>query len=226
MDADGAGHLGEAGDGLFDVGAVEHHEVGELVDDDHDVGERLLVDVLEEVVGAVLEELVELVDVADVIGGEELEAALHLADGVAEGVRREFGLGDDGGEEVGDALVHAELDALGVDEDHADLLGGGLVEDGHDHGVDGDGFAGAGAARDEDVGHGGEVAGDDAAGDVFAEGDGEAGLGLGEGFALDDVAEPDGFAVAVGDLDADGGFAGHALDEDGLGGHGEAEVVG
>ncbi len=45
-------------------------------------------------------------------------------------------------------------------------------------------------------------------------------------FALDDVAQPDGFALVVGDLDADGGFAGHALDEDGLGGHGEAEVVG
>ena len=30
----------------------------------------------------------------------------------------------------------------------------------------------------------------------------------------------------VRDLDADGGFAGHALDEDGFGGHGEAEVVG
>jgi hypothetical protein len=48
MDADGAGHLREAGDGFFDVGAVEHHQVGELVDDDDDVGQRLLVDVVEE----------------------------------------------------------------------------------------------------------------------------------------------------------------------------------
>ena len=47
-----------------------------------------------------------------------------------------------------------------------------------------------------------------------------------ERFALDYVAEPDGFAVVVGDLDAYGVFAGHALDEDGFGGHGEAEVVG
>ncbi len=158
--------------------------------------------------------------------GEELEAALHLADGVAQGVGGEFGLGDDGREEVRDALVHAELDALGIDEDHAHLFGRGLEEDAHDHGVDGDGFAGAGGAGDEDVGHGGEVGGDDAAVDVFAEGDGELGLGLREGLALDDVAQPDGLAFVVGDLDADGGFAGHALDEDGLGGHGEAEVVG
>ncbi len=226
VDADGAGHLREAGDGLFDVRAVEHHQVGELVDDDDDVGQRLLVDVFEEVLGAVIEELVELVDVADVVGGEELEAALHLADRIAQGIRGELGLGDDGREEVRDALVHAELDALGIDEDHADLLGRGLEQDGHDHGVDGDGFAGAGGAGDEHVRHGGEVGGDDAAVDVFAERDGELALALGEGLALDDVAQPDGFAVVVGHLDADGGFAGHALDEDGFGGHGEAEVVG
>ena len=42
MNADGAGHLREAGDGFFHVGAVEHHQVGEFVDDDDDVGERLL----------------------------------------------------------------------------------------------------------------------------------------------------------------------------------------
>ena len=123
VDADGAGHLREAGDGLFDVGAVEHHQVGELVDDDDDVGQRLLVRVLEEILAAVVEELVELVDVADVIGGEQLEAALHLADGVAQRVGGELGLGDDGREEVRDALVHAQLDALGIDQDHADLLG-------------------------------------------------------------------------------------------------------
>ena len=226
MDADGAGHLREAGDGLFDVGAVEHHQVGELVDDDDDVGQRLLVGVVEEVVGVVVEELVELVDVADVVGGEQLEAALHLAHGVAQGVGGQLDVGDDGGEEVGDALVHAQLDALGIDQDHADLLGRGLEEHGHDHGVDGDGFSRSRRTRDEDVGHGGEVGGDDAAVDVLAEGDGELGFALDEGLALDYVAQPDGLAAVVRHLDADGGFAGHALDEDRFGGHGEAEVVG
>ena len=51
-------------------------------------------------------------------------------------------------------------------------------------------------------------------------------LGLGEGFALDHVAQVDGFALVVGHLDADGAFAGHALDEDAFGAHGEAEIVG
>ena len=174
MDADGAGHLCETGDGLFDVGAVEHHEIGELVDDDHDVGEGFLVDVFEEVLAAVIEELVELVDVADVVGCEQLEAAFHLADGVAQGISCKFGFGDDGRKEVWNALVHAEFDAFGIDEDHADLFGCGLEEDAHDHCVDGNTLTGTCGAGDEDVRHGGEIAGDDASGDVFSQRNGEA----------------------------------------------------
>ena len=40
------------------------------------------------------------------------------------------------------------------------------------------------------------------------------------------VAQVDGFALVVGHLDADGALAGHALDENALGAHGEAEIVG
>ena len=127
---------------------------------------------------------------------------------------------------MGNAFVHAQLDALGIDEDEADLRGRGAEEQAHNHGVDGHGFAGAGGAGDEHVGHGGQIGGDDAAVDVFAHGEGEAGFGFVEGFRLEHVAQVDGFALVVGDLDADGAFAGHALDEDGFGAHGEAEIVG
>ena len=120
MNADGARHLRETRDGLFDVGAVEHHEVGELVDDDDDVRQRLFVfAVVEERRHGAFKELVVLVDVAHAAAGQQLEAALHLADGVAQRVGGEFGLGDDGREEVRNALVHAEFDALGIDENRA-----------------------------------------------------------------------------------------------------------
>ena len=66
MNADGASHLRKAGDGLLDVGAVEHHQVGQLVDDDDDVGKRLVVLlVVEERGHGALKELVVLVDVSD-----------------------------------------------------------------------------------------------------------------------------------------------------------------
>ena len=41
MDAGGARHLREALDRAFDVLAGDHHQVGHLVDDDDDVGQRL-----------------------------------------------------------------------------------------------------------------------------------------------------------------------------------------
>ena len=41
VDADGARHLGDAHDRLLDVARRHHHQVVELVDDDHDVGELL-----------------------------------------------------------------------------------------------------------------------------------------------------------------------------------------
>ena len=77
--------------------------------------------VVEERGHGAFKELVVLVDVAHAAGGQQLEAALHFADGVAQGVGGQLGLGDDGREEVGNAFVHAQFDALGIDEDEPDL---------------------------------------------------------------------------------------------------------
>ncbi len=41
MDAGGAGFGGEKSDGVFHFGRSDLHEVGELVDDDDDVGEAV-----------------------------------------------------------------------------------------------------------------------------------------------------------------------------------------
>ena len=41
MDADGARHLRQPGDRFLDFVARHHHQVGELVDDDDDEGQRL-----------------------------------------------------------------------------------------------------------------------------------------------------------------------------------------
>ena len=40
VDAGGARHLGQALDRTLDLLAGDHHQVGHLVDDDHDVGQR------------------------------------------------------------------------------------------------------------------------------------------------------------------------------------------
>ena len=74
MDADSARHLSETRDGLFHVAAVEHHEIGQLVDDDHDVGQRLFFRAIFKQTRSVVafEELVVLVDIAHALFGEQL----------------------------------------------------------------------------------------------------------------------------------------------------------
>jgi hypothetical protein len=81
-------------------------------------------------------------------------------------------------------------------------------------------------AGDEHVGHRSQIGRDDAAVDVFAHGQRKAGFGLVEVLALDHIAQVNGFALLVRHLDAYRAFAGHALDEDAFGTHGQAEVVG
>src|SRR5207302_4874824 len=41
VDADGAGELGDAADEVLDLAGGDHHQVGELVDDDDDVRQRV-----------------------------------------------------------------------------------------------------------------------------------------------------------------------------------------
>ncbi len=73
VDAGGAGHLGEALDGALDLLAGDHHQVGHLVDDDDDVGQR--------------REIHDLV-LVDRLAGLAVEAGLHGAgDDLALGLR-------------------------------------------------------------------------------------------------------------------------------------------
>ena len=62
-------------------------------------------------------------DVADADLGEQVVAALHLVHRPGQGVGRLLRVGDDLGEQVGQAVVLAELDPLGVDQDEPDLVG-------------------------------------------------------------------------------------------------------
>ena len=67
VDAGGARHLREALDRAFDVLAGDHHQVGHLVDDDDDVGQRLEVEIF-----LLVDRLAALLVVAGVHGAGEL----------------------------------------------------------------------------------------------------------------------------------------------------------
>ena len=101
------------------------------------------------------------------------------------------------------AVVDRELEHLRVDHDQAALLGLEPVEQAHHHGVDRHRLARAGGAGDQQMRHAGEVDDHRLAADRLAERDGEAVLRLLEILARQQLAQIDGLAPLVGQLDAD-----------------------
>ncbi len=123
------------------------------------------------------------------------------------------------------AFVVAQFQPLRVDQNQAHLIGSRLVQNRHDHGVDGHALACARRAGNQQVRHSRQVGGDDAAVDVFAHGDRHLRLRSHELLRLDVLAQPDDFALAVRHLNADRAFARHALDQNALGFQREAKIV-
>ena len=176
MNARGTGKLRDAADGELDFLADVHHEVGKLINNNHDIGKlrgKLLGNGFLGRLRALKSRMHLRVVLADVSGAdlrEDLQSALHLGDAPGERARRLLRLGHDRHVEMGNPVIGREFDALRVDHDEADFGGRRAHEDRHDHGVDGHRFAGAGRAADEQVGHLREVGDDRRALDVFADG--------------------------------------------------------
>ena len=214
VDADRAALLGQADDVLFDFLSGGHHHVGDFVG--HDDDERQLfgnrrpggvVFGLQAAPQFLLAQLVVVADVADAGAGEQRVALLHLFHTPRQD---RFGLlhvRDDRMHEMGQAAVSAELNHLRVDHDHPHLVGAAGHQDRRDDGVQTDAFAGASAARDEQVGQGGQVDSQRVARDVLSEEQRDPHLldfavGL-----LDHFAEPHDLPFLVRNFDADGVLA-------------------
>ena len=97
MDTGGTGFLRDAADVIFDLFASNHHQIGQLVDNDGNVGQML-----QPGLGG---QLVVGFDLADVVLGKQLVAALHLGNAGAKGPGGFTGLGDDGHQQMRDAVV-------------------------------------------------------------------------------------------------------------------------
>ena len=167
-----------------------------------------------------------LVDVAHALGGQRLVALLHLVHRPAQGVGGELGLHDDGREQVGDVLVHPQLEPLGVDHDQPHVVGRRAVEDAGQHRVEADRLARARGAGDEQVRHRRQVGEVRLAVDRLAQRERELAGRLAIDVRLEQLAQRDLLADVVGHLDADGGLARQPVDDDRLGLQRQAQVVG
>ena len=228
VDPGSAGQLGDALDRGLHVLRGGHHEVGELVDDDQEVG-----------VGAQLSLgsrqgldlsgphcLVEVVDVLETEGGQVVVAGVHLAHHPLQSLGRLLGGGDDRRDEVGDALVDGQLHPLGVHQHHAHLLRRGAHHDRGDHRVDEGGLTRTGLPGHQQVRGLGQVGDDVVALDVLAQPDHQRVRLLARGLGAQDVAELDHLPVAVGDLDANGALSRNGGEQtDLVGGHRVGDVL-
>ena len=178
VDTDRTGHLGDSGDRLFDITRCDHHEVGELIDDDKHERQALVLEWLAVLVdltqsrlhGALVDGLVVARDVAEADLVEQVVAALHLSHRPGERIGGLARIGDGCGEQVRRLVVLAHLDSLRVDQDHADLLRRGAHQDRGEQRVETRRLARTGGAGNQDVGHRGQVDHDVLAVDVATDG--------------------------------------------------------
>ncbi len=233
MDAGGARHLREAGDGDLHVAARHHHEVRQLVDDHHHVRQgregRLSLHRLGE--GVVVLHLrhhpVEAGKVPDPVGGEQGVAPLHLLHRPVERHRRLLRVGDHRRDQVRDPLVDEELEHLRVDHQKLHLVRPGAEQDRGDDRVDAHRLARAGGAGNQQMRHPRQVADHRVAEDVLAQGDGDLVLARVPLLRADHLAEEDAVALDVRHLDPHRPLARDRRDDaDGDRAQGHGEVVG
>ncbi|CAB4870105.1 unannotated protein [freshwater metagenome] len=210
MDSRSARELRDANNGVFDVTRCNHHEVGELVNHNEQI--RVFTQNTFAARGnlgrALGDGSVVVIDVLEPERVQVVVAHVHLFDDPLQRLGRLFRVRDDGRDEVRDSLVRRELDALGVDKNHANFGRRCLHEQRGDHRVDERRLAGTGCTRHEKVGHFGKVCDDELTLDVFSNADRHR-VPRGDGRGrTQHIAEGDDIAVGVGDLDTNRGLAG------------------
>ena len=206
MHTRGAAHLCHAADRLFDLLRRDEHQVGQLVDDDDDARQLFerFVRFRHLIVGG---------KVLDVVLGEHLVALHHLVHGPLQRTRGLLRVGDDGDEQVWDAVVGRKLDHLRVDHDKAHLFGRRLIEHRDDQRVRAHGLTGACRTSDEHVRKLRDIPDDVLAADVLANGEGRGGRMGGELRGFEHRADADGRNELVRHLDThDGDLVGDGRD--------------
>ena len=186
----GARHLRQPLHRPFDILARDHHQVGHLVDDDHDVGQRIEIQLLflvDRLSGFLVEAGVHgsaqflalgsslrqarivAVDVAHAELGHFLVALFHLPYRPLQRDNRLFWIGHDRRQQVWNAVIDRQLEHLGIHHDQAALIRPQPIQQAEDHGVDRDRFTGPGRACDQQMRHAREIDDDGVAADVLAE---------------------------------------------------------
>ena len=246
MDSGGARLLRQPRDVAFDGLALAQQQVGQLVDDDHDLGQPAMLDRLAILragtAGAFLDQIDRL-QLDHLAGGAERAvvavniahahvahhpiARLHLLRRPQKRRRRLFRIDYHRHEQMRDVLVDRQFEHLGIDQDEAHVVGGRVEENRRDHRVDRHRLAGPGRARDQQMRHHREIGRHRTSRNILAERDRELAASGRELFGLHDLAQINLLALAIGNLDSDHRLARHrGLDSHGGCAQRHREIVG
>ena len=207
----------------FDLLARRHHQVGQLVDDHHDLRHRFIIELLFLVLRLAADRIpagldlfaqrqalglgdahlvVEIDEAADLELAHHPIALLHLLHRPFQCAHRLGGLGHHGGEKVRNVVIDRQFEHLGIDHDHAQRFRRHPVKQRKDHRVEADRLARSGGARDQQVRHRREVGDHRIARDVLAQDDRQLAAILGKMARSDHLVQHDRVAMLVGQLDA------------------------
>ena len=125
-----------------------------------------------------------------------------------------------------DVFIKTQLEPFRVDQHQLHFVGAGFEQDGHHERVDEDAFASARGAGDKQVRHGRQFRHANPPVQVAPHCQRQLARRLDELRRFDDFAQRDGLASVVWHFDADGGFAGNSLNEDGFGLQSQAQIFG
>ena len=231
VDAGGARHLRQALDAGLDLLARNHHQIGHLIHDHHDIGQGFGGEflgfedgfagfVVKARLNGAREHLalrkrlahapVVTLDIAHPHLRHLAVALLHLAHHPFQRHHGLLGIGDDRRKQMRDTVIDGKLQHLRIDHDEAAFLGGELVKEREDHGIDRHRFARSGGAGDQQVRHLGEIRHHRRAADILAQRQRQAHGAVAKFTAREDLAQHHHLAGFIGQFDAD-----HAAPGDG-----------
>ena len=166
------------------------------------------------------------VDVAHAELGHFLVTLFHLANRPLQRDHGLFRVGHDRRQQMWNAVIDGEFEHLRIDHDQAALIRPQPINQAENHGVDGDRFAGAGGAGDQQMRHACEIDDDGFAADVLAETKRKFCHRLVAVLDREQFAQIDLFAMRVRQFDADGVAAGNDGDTRRQRAHRTRDVVG
>ncbi len=145
MHTSSPGHLGQAGNRCFHVLGGYHHQVCQLIDNDHNIGQFFFGNL--------------------VIGDkrfdphllQQLVAPLHLANRPDQSPACHLGFHNHRMQQMGNTFIHRQFNPFGINQQQTNLIRRCLEQNGGDKCINGNRFTGTGGPGNKQVGHAGKI---------------------------------------------------------------------